>query len=357
MTIMKSDNASERAVALVQEMVDVLQRTGEAPASPLTAFLTAADRREFRRRAARLRGQKVEPRYKNLHSAEELADLYERTAQRDEILEKARRDLQRISAELKRIRSEKDRDVEKAMVALVKEAERSAEKHGPRSEAAQRFRCLQLMGWIGQQATEKRRKPGAKFPWTVLPAGDPLVEARYVLTAAEVLDTPPPGEAVIAVPPEGKDSGRERALIRIGVREASWIGSFEIGSTSDSTVLMMPDRKHLFVSAQGAGYIIDLLSRALVETIGTEVVEVIGFPMGLFVVNHNVSLEAFGRNGRLWKTGRISAGGFRGIVVTETRLIGEARHASRGDWCGFSLDMATGEVRFAPATAVPKSVE
>jgi len=357
MTIMKNDKASERAVALVQEMVDVLQRTGEAPASPLTAFLTAAERREFRRRAARLRRQKVEPRYKNLHSAEELADLYERTAQRDEIVEKARRDLQRISAELKRIRSEKDPDVEKAMVALVKEAEQSAEKHGPRSEAAQRFRCLQLMGWIGQRATEQRRKPGAKFPWTVFPAGDPSEEARYVLTAAEILDAPPPGEAVIAIPPEGKDSGRERALIRIGVRGASWIGSFEIGSTSDSTVLMMPDCKHLFVSAQGAGYIIDLLSRTLVETIGTEVVEVIGFPMGLFVVNHNVSLEAFGKSGRLWKTGRISAGGFRGIVVTETRLIGEARDPRRGEWCGFSLDMATGEVRFAPAAAVPKSVE
>jgi hypothetical protein len=357
MTIMKNDNAPERAVVLVQEMVDVLLRTGNAPESPLTACLPARARRELRRGAARLRQQKVEPRYKNLHSAEELADLYERTAQRDEIVEKARRDLQRISLELKRIRSEKDPDVEKAMVTLVKEAARSAEEHGPRSEAAQRFRCMQLLEWVGQQAIDHRRKPGAKFPWRVFPAGDPSVEARYVLTAAEGLDSSPPGETVIAIPEEGKGSARGRALIRIGVGEASWIGSFETGSMSDSTVLMMPDCKHLFVSAQGAGYIIDLRSRSLVETVGTEVVEVIGFPMGLFVVNHNVSLEAFGRNGRLWKTGRISCGGFRGIVVTETRLIGEARQPPRGEWCGFSLDMATGEVRFAQAAAVPKSVE
>ena len=93
-----------------------------------------------------------------------------------------------------------------------------------------------------------------------------------------------------------------------------------------------------------AGYIIDLRSRRLVETIGAEVVEVIGFPMGLFVVNHNVRLEAFGPNGSLWKTGRISAGGFRGIVVTKTRLMGEAR-LSRQEWCGFSVDLASGEVR------------
>src|SRR3954468_23257241 len=138
MMIMMNDNASQRAVALVQEMVDVLLRTGNAPESPVTACLPARDRRELRRGAARLRQQKVEPRYKNLHSAEELADLFERTAQRDEIVEKGRRDLQRIGLELKQIRSEKDPDVEKAMVTLVKEAARSAEEHGPRSEAAER---------------------------------------------------------------------------------------------------------------------------------------------------------------------------------------------------------------------------
>jgi hypothetical protein len=173
-----------------------------------------------------------------------------------------------------------------------------------------------------------------------------MIDIRNRLTAAEILDSAPPGERVIAIPPEGTDSGRGRILIRIGLDEASWIGSFEIGSMSDSTVLMMPDGKHLFVSAQGAGYIIDLLSRRLVGTVGTEVVEVIGFPMGLFVVNHNASLQAFGPNGVLWKTGRISAGGFRGIVVTETRLLGEARHPSRQEWCGFSLHLASGEVRF-----------
>jgi hypothetical protein len=346
MTVMKNDNASQRAVALVQEMVDVLLRTGNAPESPVTACLPAGHRRELRRGAARLRQQKVEPRYKNLHSAEELADLFERTAQRDEIVEKGLRDLQRIGLELKRIRSEKDPDVEKAMVALVKEAARSAEEHGPRSEAAERFRCMQLLDWLGQQAVDHRRKPPAQFPWTVFPAGDPSVEARYVLTAAEGLDSPPPGATVISIPEEGKGSGRGRALIRIGLGKASWIGSFETGSMSGSTVLMMPDGEHLFVSAKGAGYIIDWQSRTLVETIGMDVEEVIGYPMRLFIVNHNVSLESFGRNGRLWKTGRISAGGFRGVVVTETRLMGEARHPSRQEWAGFSVNLKSGEVRF-----------
>ena len=70
---------------------------------------------------------------------------------------------------------------------------------------------------------------------------------------------------------------------------------------SVSTIVMMPGDKHLFVSAKGAGYIIDLKSRTLVEEIGTDVAGVMGNePRTVFVVDHNgMSLEAFGKTGRL----------------------------------------------------------
>jgi hypothetical protein len=112
---------------------------------------------------------------------------------------------------------------------------------------------------------------------------------------------------------------------------------------------MMPDDKHLFVSAKGAGYIIDLKSRTLVETIGTEVAGVMSdYRTTVFVVDHNgMSLEAFGKSGRLWKTDSISSGGFREMAVTETTFTGEARRAS--GWTPFSVDLATGEVRFEEA--------
>jgi hypothetical protein len=108
-------------------------------------------------------------------------------------------------------------------------------------------------------------------------------------------------EAVIAIPPEGRDSGRPRVFLRIGLGEASWVGSFEIGHMSVTTIFIMPDGKHLFVSAEGAGYIIDLKSRTLVEQIGTDVsVVMVDKSMTLFVVVHNGrNLEAFGRAGRL----------------------------------------------------------
>jgi hypothetical protein len=59
-----------------------------------------------------------------------------------------------------------------------------------------------------------------------------------------------------------------------------------------------------------------------------------------------MSLEAFGPNGRLWKTDTISFRGFRDTAFTDTSLIGEARHPSRLGWTRFSVDLATGEVAF-----------
>jgi hypothetical protein len=79
--------------------------------------------------------------------------------------------------------------------------------------------------------------------------------------AAESLDPPPSsGEAVINTQP-----GREtlRTPLRLSshrARQSVVVGSFEIGHANGATVSLMPDDKHLFVSAEGAGYIIDVES-------------------------------------------------------------------------------------------------
>lgn len=346
-TVMKNNTASERAAELVREAVDVLLRTENAPDSPVNIFfVTAKMRRELRRNARRLRQQKAEPRYKNLHSAEQLAVIYERTAQRDEIIEQGARDFKRITRDLGRVLEENAPEVRRVFATLVMEARRLAEEQGPGSQAALRYRCFESLAWFGQLAHDHRRNPRAPFPLKIPLARDPSIQARYELTAAMILDSPPPDEAVIAIPPEGKDSGRERAFLRIGFGKASWIGSFELGHMSVGTVSLMPDHKHLFVSAKGAGYIIDLKSRTLVETIGTHVAGVTSDePRTLFLVDHNgMSLEAFGPSGRLWKTDTISSGGFRGMTLTDTTIEGEAQRAF--GWIAFSVDLATGEVWF-----------
>jgi hypothetical protein len=240
-------------------------------------------------------------------------------------------------------------EVKKAVGKVIDEAAQSAKEHGPGSEAALRYQLLLFLGWFGQVAHDHRRKPGTPFPYKVPVAGDLTVEARYKVSAAEVLDSPPSsGEGVIAIPPEGKDSGRERLYIRIGIGDASWVGSFETGHMDVCTISLMPDHKHLFVSAKGAGYIIDGKTRTLVEEIGLEVARVlVDRPGTLFIVDHNgLSLEAFGRKGRLWKTAPIGCGGFRDTAFTDTRFIGEARQASPEGWAGFSVELATGKVCF-----------
>jgi len=355
--VTKNESAAERAVALVNETLDVMRRTECAPDSPVNTFLTAEMRRKCRRYARLLREQKAEPRYRNLHTAEELAGIYERAAKRDEIRDQGKRVLHRLSLELKRIRKDNAAEVEKAMVMLVREAARLAEEQGPGSEAAHRFRLILFLAWVGRQSRNHSRKPRAPFRARVSAAQDPSIQARYELTAAEVLDEPPRDEAVVAFPPGGEGSGRPRVFLRIGLGEAAWIGSFEIGHMNAGTVSLMPDVKHLFVSAKGAGYIIDLDSRTLVEEIGLHVGGVLmNERRTVFLVDHGGRrLEAFGKSGRLWKTDIISSGGFRRTAITDTRFVGEARQASPPGWFAFSVKLATGEVRFEDAIHLPKT--
>jgi len=346
-TVMKNLTAPERALALVHEVLDVLQRAERAPDSPVNTFLTGEMRRKYRRAAKRLRQQKSQPRYRNLYSAEELADIYEPTARRDEMIEQALSDFKRLTLALGRVFEENGPEVKNAIGTFIDEAERLAEEHGPGSEAARQYWRLQWLGWFGQRWHAHRRRPWVPGPMPPL-SMDPSVEVRNYLTAAEILDSPPPDETVIAIPPEGSGSGRERAYIRIGLGAASWVGSFEIGHTKIGSISMMPDNKHLFVSAKGAGYIIDLKTHTLVEQVGTHVAFVWVNPRNtLLMVDHNgMSLESFDKHGRLWKTDTISSGGFREMSLEDGIIAGEAWQGSGEGWVGFSVDVATGEVRF-----------
>jgi hypothetical protein len=237
--------------------------------------------------------------------------------------------------------------VRKTFEAVYLDTLRSARENGPDSEAAQRLRQLRSLVRIAQQdGVDRRRQKLSDSTVRAYPH-----EGRLPLIPAEVLASRPSGEAVIAFPPEGSDSGRGRIFLRIGVGQGSWIGSFEIGHMSVSTIFIMPDGKHLFVSAQGAGYIIEVKSRRLVEQIGTDVAGVIrDGPFTVFIVDHNgMSLEAYGTNGRLWKTDTISFRGFRDTAITDTSITGELRHPSRPGWTRFSVDLETGEVAFGDA--------
>lgn len=299
--VMKNQKTSERVAELMHEMIDVFQRGESIPDSPIETIAPAKTRRHLRRTAERLRRGEIQPRSKNLFTAEQLADLCENTARRDEMFHQAKADFVRLGRALARLVEEDPEGARRSMDEVFGEALRLARKHGPASKAAARYRQLVRLTHLAHMYSSDRRRQKKLDPARRAMAHDP--SKRLFLTPAELLARAPDGEAVLPFPAVGEDSGRSRLLIRIGVGASSWIGSFECGLTRASTIFIMPDGKHLFVLAYGAGYILDLKSRTLVERSGTEIVGVRRDPeMTLFVVNHNnVIFEAFGPEGRLWK--------------------------------------------------------
>jgi hypothetical protein len=293
---MRNQNASERTAALLNETIDVLQRAEEtAPHSPVDTYVPAKMRRTLRRGAERLRRGEDQPRHRNLFTAEQLAGIYERTARRDEIRQKAFDEIIRIGREIARLIEEDPEGTRRAFDAIFLGTLQLAREQGPGSEAAGRYRQLRrLMRLAKLWLSGKRRQKPSDRPRAAHDAAKltPLIPA-------EILESAPAGEAVIPFPAAGEDSGRRRILMRIGVGPSSWIGSFETGFKTLCTSFLMPDGKHLFVAAEGAGYIIDARSRTLVERTGTEIVGVVcDAAMTLLVVNHNdVRFEAFGPNG------------------------------------------------------------
>jgi hypothetical protein len=347
---MKKENKAERAVALVNAAIDALRRAETAPDSPVNRFTSVVERRELRRQARRLRKGQLEPIHKNLNTRPQLADIYERTALRDDTFDEARTAFMQANRELDPIIEEGDPEVEKALDALVLEMQHAAREGGPESEAAQRLRCLQFLGEAGEKWHDQKRRGNTSRMMYIAPrlTSDPLIQARMEAAAAEILTAAPDGEPVWTFPAEDSGTGRGRLLLRIGVRPVWWIASFERGNKGPSTVQLMPGDKHFFVSAAGAGYIIEAKTRTLMEKIGDDVVSV-GFDesrMRFFVNHDDRILEAFGPHGRrLWKTETIGSG-FRGLALHDGEVVGEAQRSSDAEWSAFSVDVVTGEVRW-----------
>lgn len=350
--------ASERAVAIINEAIDALQRGADAPESPIKKFHSREERSVLRRDAIRLRRGQLQPQYGNVLSPSELADILEVTIRRDEIIETAHADLRRALEKLGRLIEEEGDAVNQTFYTMLREAQEEAIVQGPDSEGARRARHMNFIIEIAKKGDSlHRRKSNALVSvgpnLTKNPVADMITTFLYSISAAVILDAPPAGETVIAIPAEDGDPARGRILMRIGVDKMSWIGSFERGDTEHSTVQLLPDGRHLFVSAGGAGYILDLISRALVERIGNDVVSVGDAYMGSVVfVNHGDRIiEAFGIPGRLWKTGTIGCGGFRNLDVEGEAFIGEARRqAEPEEWARFSVSLRTGDVSFRSQT-------
>jgi len=154
-----------------------------------------------------------------------------------------------------------------------------------------------------------------------------------------------PAEGPRAIPfPSGSDAEyREGVVIRFGVGDAAWVGNFRPGGSWFDGVETMPDGKHLLVVARGAGYVIDPMSRSLLEEIGGDICGVLpDAARSLIVLDEGTRLEAIGGQGQVWITDRISWSDLRNLGIEGDQLLGEAFD---GLWVPFTVNLDTGEVQ------------
>jgi hypothetical protein len=341
---MRNQHVFDRAVALLNELVDAYLPVEKVPAFPLDQPTTGKDRRLYRRAADRLRRGEQKPVFKTLYTGDQLGALLEAIVRHDDLRDQTLEASSRIGPQIGALMREDAAAVREAFDAVFLDTHRLAEEQGPDSEAAARWRTLQGFNRAAGVVMEDRRRQ-----ITPPPRRDPL--RRIPLVPAEVLEDAPEGVEIIAIPAEDDDTERERMLVRIGLGASSWVGSFVCGEQPVSTMFIMPNGKHFFVSACGAGYIVDLESRTLVERAGNAVAGIHRDPlMTFFLIEHDDSLEAFGVVNRLWKTPPLGAGGLRNIALKDEYVVGEAQQAS-GEWLAFAVEVATGAVTSAPRSS------
>lgn len=264
-------------MALFTEAYEVAEQIRNAPESPVTSFLAPSLRRLFRRNAMRLRNGKLQPLYLNLYNAEELAIILERAAERDEIIERGLEKMQRILDEIKRVFAYQREELELGMRIVYQHAWQKAQEEGPGSKAADFLRLYDDMLVKGHEIrTRDRRQQDDVVPRQpfILPGADPDRRERDWITAAEIVGETTPDERVLRFASETMPSEEPPLILRIGIGDRSWVGSFTRGTTAYTTVQLMPDRAHLLVVASGAGYVIEAVTRSLVNETGTDIMEV-----------------------------------------------------------------------------------
>lgn len=316
----------DRALAIAARIRQLVAELDRLPKVPITAFLDAEMRRKYRRFAARLRAGKVEPRYRNLFTAEQLAEICEQACARDEFLEKMIRELHELGEDLRTLLAENDAELARQATPELLQMKDAAAWLGADSVAAQHYRDIQQ---VRRQGQRRRNRPFNPQPEPIpLPGTDYELHLRHWLAAAEIL-------------PEGTDEGH--VGLRIGIGEQSWVGSFQRGHTDYTTVQLMPDNRHLLVVTDGAGYVVELVTNTHVASLGRDIGAVVCDQASpLLLIDHGgKSLEAYGPEGRMWSTGAIASGGFRDFGVTGGVLAFDACQAN-GEWVEVGLDPATG---------------
>lgn len=119
----------------------------------------------------------------------------------------------------------------------------------------------------------------------------------------------------------------------------SWTGSFQPGQSGHDEVIDHPDGTRVLVISGGQGYVVDPGTRDA-EHHGAAITGTLRYLEVVILVHQDLWFEAIGKIGRVWRSKRLSLGGFDRLQVDGTFLRGMAWDG--GDWVPFRLDLRTG---------------
>jgi hypothetical protein len=118
----------------------------------------------------------------------------------------------------------------------------------------------------------------------------------------------------------------------------TWVGNFHRGFGRASGVLDHPDKQRVIVLARGQGYVVNPDDPEDVSMFGFGIHEFFALPeFNAILFVDDLEIEAINKEGRWWRTGRISWDGIRNIKIEPASLCVGDR------WVPFTVDLTTGE--------------
>ncbi len=122
------------------------------------------------------------------------------------------------------------------------------------------------------------------------------------------------------------------------------MGNFQPGIGGLDAVFEHPNNRDCIVISDGQGYVIDPLRHSCIETFGALInIAIPVLQLSAIAFGNPLSFEAFGANGRMWTSKRISFDGMRDLSQEGLVLRGQAWSAIDDTWGPFALDLVTGE--------------
>jgi len=126
--------------------------------------------------------------------------------------------------------------------------------------------------------------------------------------------------------------------------DKAWVGNFKRGLSKFSCVVNHPDEIDFIVISGGEVYVVDPYQRKLVDTFGGGITAVFAISeMKLTAFQGQTYFYAYGPNGRLWMSDRVTLDGMRNVRQDGKKIVGEGWNVP-DSWHAFKIDLISGKV-------------